>query len=669
MKRLFTLFAFLGILSGAHMMAQNFPDDPGTLMVRLDLSAIDQETNDTIPGGAPEGAGSYEAGTELSIIPKTIAGYTFLMWSDQTTDNPKNFTINESMSLDAIYSHDTYLITFKNDNGETISSERYHYGDEVTEPEAPVKESTDQYSYEFKGWNPEVTEVTGETTYTAVWDTIINRYPVVFLDWDEETVLYRDTLPFGSTPVYGGPNPTRETTEGTVYTWIGWEPDIHAVVSSEDGNRYVANYSDQLLEFTVTIVLGSSEPTTQIVEWGNEIELSAPDNAEQHFIRWTDGSEEQNRVVVITSDTTFTAIYGASYVDINVTANQWTFFCLPPLSLADGWSEQMFITSELQGVAWGTYNGAVRAEGRSGWEVPEIFQEQQGYIIYSTNSGRLRLNVYPENLRTSDVSTGLVAYTAEFPDNANWNFVGNPFYSELPGSAISISGEGMSEASATVWNGTGYTNEPISGTTFQPLQAFFIQTAGEGSLAFNNNGNPAPARAQQVEENSRIDINATAGGYTDKTRVIFRSNSSLKYEAGRDASKFMTATAPIQMYFLDVDNIQCAQMVRPAGDDNMRIGYMLRNAGGIELNMPYYADSYELYDALTDRSYDLSETISIYSEAGTFNDRLQLRPIRTLVTAIDSNAVSSQITKIMLNGQLYIVRDGKMFSVQGREVR
>ena len=101
----------------------------------------------------------------------------------------------------------------------------------------------------------------------------------------------------------------------------------------------------------------------------------------------------------------------------------------------------------------------------------------------------------------------------------------------------------------------------------------------------------------------------------------------------------------------------------------MRIGYMLRNAGDIEISMPYYADSYELYDALTDRSYDLGENISIYSEAGTFNDRLQLRPIRTLVTAIESNAVSSQITKIMLNGQLYIVRDGKMFSVQGREVR
>ena len=82
-----------------------------------------------------------------------------------------------------------------------ISSERYYYGDEVSEPDAPVKENTDQYSYEFKGWNPEVTEVTGEATYTAVWDTIINRYPVVFLDWDEETILFTDTLAYGATPV------------------------------------------------------------------------------------------------------------------------------------------------------------------------------------------------------------------------------------------------------------------------------------------------------------------------------------------------------------------------------------------------------------------------------------------------------------------------------------
>ena len=188
-------------------------------------------------------------------------------------------------------------------------------------------------------------------------------------------------------------------------------------------------------------------------------------------------------------------------------------------------------------------------------------------------------------------------------------------------------------------------------------------------MSFSGAQSPAPARTAQVEENSRIDIEATAGGYTDKTRVIFRSNSSLKYEAGRDASKFMTATAPVQMYFLDVDNVQCAQMVRPAGNDAMRLGYMIRTAGEMEINMPVYAEDYELYDALTDRSYNLSETVSIYSEAGTYNNRLSLRPIKRVPTAVDNAVAGSTTTKLMLNGQLYIVRDGKMFTVQGTQAK
>ena len=101
----------------------------------------------------------------------------------------------------------------------------------------------------------------------------------------------------------------------------------------------------------------------------------------------------------------------------------------------------------------------------------------------------------------------------------------------------------------------------------------------------------------------------------------------------------------------------------------MRLGYMIRTAGEMEINMPVYAEDYELYDALTDRSYNLSETVSIYSEAGTYNNRLSLRPIKRVPTAVDNIAAGSTTTKLMLNGQLYIVRDGKMFTVQGTQAK
>ena len=282
----------------------------------------------------------------------------------------------------------------------------------------------------------------------------------------------------------------------------------------------------------------------------------------------------------------------------------------------------------------------------------------------------LRLNAYPEMVATKAVNVMLQEFESAHAENANWNFIGNPYNVAIEASAI-IAPDTV-ELSATMWNGTGYDNELLSSASlaFQPMQAFFIQTPGEVMITFDKNANPAPARQApaQVEENSRVDIEAKAGGYTDKSRIIFRSNSSVKYEAGRDASKFMTATAPIQMYLIDVDNIECAQMVRPASEDNIRLGYMLREAGEINIEMPVYANDYELYDTRSGRTYDLYEKVTIYSEAGTYNNRLELRPVKKVVTAIDNSTVGST-TKLFINGQLYLIRDGKTYSVQGVEAK
>ena len=815
MKKIFTLIAVLGILSVAAVKAQDFPSDPGDLMVDLELYASDIDNQeDSIRGYAPDGAGTYQAGTVVEVIAKEIPGYTFRRWSDEVEDQSRRITLTESMTLVALYEHEWYTITFV-DGEQILSSSEYRYGDQVTAPEEPVREATAEHTFTFGGWEPEVAEVTGTQTYMANWDTIVNRYEIRFVNWDG-MMLESDTLEYGAIPQFGGNDPTRETEEGVAYQFAGWEPEIVAVTGAatytaqftsleleftvhfllyerdsviiahyndqldlyaepaesdyfvqwSDGvvdnprlvnivsdttfqaqfavNRYeikfldwdetilqvdtldygttpqyrgneptretvegqtftftgwfpeitpatsnatyTAQYTQETLQFTVTIVL-DKDTTYQEAIYGTQLSLNAENNDERHFLRWQDGEQSAMRTVIIVSDSTFVAVYGDSHVDIQITAGQWNFICLPENGESSVWQQSQFNTDELGSVSWGTYNGAVRAASHSGWESVEAFQAKQGYILYSASTGRLRLNVYPENLNQTQVTTTLNAYESIHPENANWNFVGNPINAEMNADGITVSG--TDEPTATIWNGTGYDNVLITTADFkiQPLQAFFIQTSGAGQLSFrkSDNGgmngggdiNPvggdpagdAPRRAPQVADNSRIDIHATAGGYTDKSRVIFRANSSIKYEAGRDASKFVTASAPIQMYFLDVDNIKCAQMVRPAGEDNMRLGYSLLNAGNIEISMPVFADDYELYDALTDRSYDLYENVSIYSEKGTFNDRLSLRPVRKTPTAVENTAAEIRTAKVIINGQLFLIRDGRMFTVQGQEVR
>lgn len=681
MKKLFTVFAILGMLSsGVRMQAQDFPGDPGTLTVTLTLVAVDNDTNDSIPGFAPAGGGAYAAGTSLNITAQTIPGYTFVMWSDEETEMSRQITLNESLVLEARYTHDQYTIMFLDADNEAISTQTCFYGDSIVVPDDPEKEGDAQYSYTFAGWNPTVPPTaTGSQTFTPIFNDNINMYEITFLDRDEETVLEVDTLEFGAMPQYNGAPLENDTIDGIVYTWVGWTPELHNVADAE---TYVANYSETIMTFTVTIIIGDEQPSVQEVDWGTTIVLEAPDTSDEHFIRWSDGSEESYRQVTITSDSTFIAEFGASFVDIDIQPGQWNFVCLPQAKSGDFvWNEESLLTSELDDVVWGTYNGDVRAQAQSGWEKEEEeFNALQGYILWSSKEGRLRLNIYPENLNTEQVSISLNQHSAEFEQNADWNFVGNPLLKQIVATDILIGGL-SAEATAHIFNGTGYDTPLLTSDEFvvAPLQAFFVQ--GNGVITFGNsgmNGNdpsgndpqPAPARAKaQVDDNSRIDIQATAGGYTDKTRILFRSNSSIKYEAGRDASKFITATAPVQMYVLDVDNIECAQMVRPAGEDNIRLGYMLREAGEMEINMPIYADIYELYDNLTGKSYDLSETITISSQKGTTNNRLELRPIRNLTTGVENTAAAVSATKVMINGQLFLIREGKMFTVQGQEVK
>lgn len=188
--------------------------------------------------GIAEKTQSVESGVDTKLETNSFSrtGYTFKGWNTSAdgsgTAYANGATVNVSKDtvLYAQWEINTYTVSWK--NGDTVlQSGKVAYG---TKPaytgETPTKAATAQYTYVFKGWSPAVSNVTGDATYTAVFDEIVNEYTVTWKNGD--TVLATDSVPYGDMPVYSGKTPVKEETSRYTYSFNGWTPEITDVTGN-----------------------------------------------------------------------------------------------------------------------------------------------------------------------------------------------------------------------------------------------------------------------------------------------------------------------------------------------------------------------------------------------------------------------------------------------------
>ena len=111
-----------------------------------------------------------QEGTELTVSAKSEEGY-HLSWNIEFT-NGKFVMPGKAVAISVEYIANKYQVVFKNWDGTELSSKSYDYGtsaDAIVKPTATRAED-DTSMYIFKGWSPEVTKVTGDATYTAVYE-------------------------------------------------------------------------------------------------------------------------------------------------------------------------------------------------------------------------------------------------------------------------------------------------------------------------------------------------------------------------------------------------------------------------------------------------------------------------------------------------------------------
>src|SRR5574344_2097853 len=170
----------------------------------------------------------------LPADPAAASGTFFVGWfkADESQLTATS-VITANTTVHAVYKDisEGYLIVFKNYDGTVLDS---HYVLTNVFPAykgaAPVKAATARCTYKFNGWTPAIAAATAGATYTAVFDSTVNRYRIVFLQAAGDT-LQKDSVAYGETPVYSGTTPVKASTATYEYTFSTWSP----AVSSEIG--------------------------------------------------------------------------------------------------------------------------------------------------------------------------------------------------------------------------------------------------------------------------------------------------------------------------------------------------------------------------------------------------------------------------------------------------
>ena len=122
-----------------------------------------------------------------------------------------------NMSVDVVYSANTYTVTFKDWNGTVLKTQQVQYGGAATAPANPTRTG-----YTFTGWDKAFNNVTANLVVTAQYS--INTYTVTFKDWNG-TVLKTQQVQYGGAATAPA-NPTR-----TGYTFTGWDKAFNNVTA------------------------------------------------------------------------------------------------------------------------------------------------------------------------------------------------------------------------------------------------------------------------------------------------------------------------------------------------------------------------------------------------------------------------------------------------------
>lgn len=271
-------------------------------------------TTNVLYGDAPE----YDGVTPTKTA---TAQYTYTFnthWSPEITGET---VITGPMTYTAQFDSEvnSYTITWKDGDGETLKTEELDYGQTPAySGETPTKTATAQYTYTFNStWYPTITSVVDDQTYTAQFDATVNKYLIYFVDGDGNTLTNPaasdNQWEYGTMPTYTGATPTKTATAQYTYSFNGWDAILATVT---DDATYTAQFNSIVREYAITFanVDGYGHNETINVAYGETpvcpvTPVKVDGSKAYEFDHW------DNAIVPVAGEATYTAYFKSEYTE------------------------------------------------------------------------------------------------------------------------------------------------------------------------------------------------------------------------------------------------------------------------------------------------------------------------------------------------------------------
>lgn len=366
------------------------------------------------------------------------------------------------------------------------------------------------------------------------------------------------------------------------------------------------------------------------------------------------------------------------------------------------------------------YNGERRAreglptEESTGWDyvaetkeeaASKVLKANTGYVVclnykrlskdyqYTSGGGRKVSLYFPSANRVSPaeikqqsdvITVDLAEYTNTTTgsnttwNHHNWHLLGVPSYANPDFRTT----QGDVPFFYQYWHPTdGYAAVASTEVDFYAMHAYMVQYAGEIEWSKIVNTD-APSGLAAKKNSSAIDKTMLrlelqqAGETVDKTYVQLRDEEGTEgFDLNLDLTKIINKGANI---YTVVNGDQMAGNVVPAQESMIPLGVVITEAGEYTLTLPSRTNgvTVELVDYETGTStnllaLDYTVRLTAGTHEGRFALRIQPSKVTTDLENIDGETTGDKasVRKYIIDGALYLVKDGMLYDAQGRLVR